>query len=104
MTQHFFPIAMLSAALALSGCTSAAQPGANLPPPDDCGASLLQDKIGEPVSGSSATDATVSGVLVRSKGDVRVIAPGQAAIQNYSEARLNLETDASGNLVKASCG
>jgi hypothetical protein len=104
MTQHFFPIAMLSAALVLSGCSSAAQPVTELPPPEDCGASLLQDKLGQPVSGSSATDATVSGVLVRSKGDVRVIAPGQAVTQDHSEARLNLETDAFGNLVKASCG
>ncbi|UXN75793.1 I78 family peptidase inhibitor (plasmid) [Devosia sp. A8/3-2] len=54
--------------------------------------------------GTSASDATVGGVAVRSKGDVRVIAPGQAVIQNYSEDRLNLETDASGNLVRASCG
>jgi hypothetical protein len=104
MTQHFFSIMVFTAALALSGCTSSSQPTTPQPTLSDCGASLLQDKVGEPVAGSSAADATVGGKLVRSKGDVRVIAPGQAVIQNYSEARLNLETNAAGNLVKASCG
>ena len=104
MTNQLFPMMMFSAALVLSGCSSAANPTAQLPPPNGCGASLLQNKIGEPVSGSSAEDAKVGGVPVRSKGDVRVIAPGQAVIQNYSEARLNLETDTAENLVKASCG
>jgi starvation-inducible outer membrane lipoprotein len=104
MTQHFFSIMVFTAALALSGCTSSSQPITPQPTLSDCGASLLQDKVDEPVAGSSAADATVGGKLVRSKGDVRVIAPGQAVIQNYSEARLNLETDAAGNLVKASCG
>lgn len=46
----------------------------------------------------------VGGILVRSNGDVRVIAPGEAVIQNFSEARLNLETDAAGDLVRVSCG
>ena len=104
MTPHFFPILAVGVALVISGCTNTASPVAQQPPPADCGASLLQDKVGEPVAGSSAADATVGGVPVQSKGDVRVIAPGQAVIQNYSESRLNLETDGSGNLVRATCG
>ncbi|WP_108462302.1 I78 family peptidase inhibitor [Devosia naphthalenivorans] len=104
MTLHFLPFVAGGLAFAISGCTNAVPPAAQLPPPTDCGASLLQDKLGEPVAGSSAADASVGGVPVRSKGDIRVIAPGQAVIENYSEPRLNLEIDGSGNLVRASCG
>src|SRR5690606_21235778 len=99
MTRHFIPgIAALAAALVLTGCTNAAPPAAQLPPPSDCGASLLQSKVGQPVTGSTAADAQVGGVSVQSQGVVRVITPGQAVTQDYSEARLNLETDAAGNL------
>jgi hypothetical protein len=104
MSSRTLPSALLCAALVLVGCTNGAPPATQVPAPQDCGASLLEDKIGEPVTGSSATDAAVGGVPVRSKGDVRVIAPGQAVIQNYSESRLNLEVDAAGNLVRVSCG
>ena len=88
----------------LTGCTGATPPAAQSVPPGDCGATELQDQIGQSVTGTSASDTMVGGVLVRSKGDVRVVAPGQAVIQNYSETRLNLETDAAGNLVRATCG
>jgi hypothetical protein len=104
MCSLTFSGALLCSALVLVGCTNAAPPATQINAPQDCGASLLEDKIGEPVTGSSATDATVGGVPVRSKGDVRVIAPGQAVIQNYIESRLNLEVDGNGNLVRASCG
>lgn len=97
--------AALVIATILGACTgTTTQPAAQLPRVGDCGAAELQDQLGQPVTGTSAADARVGGVLVRSRGDVRVIAPGQAVIQNYSEARLNLETDAVGNLVRASCG
>lgn len=91
-------------AAVLAGCTGTAPPAAQLVRLGDCGASQLQHQIGQPVTGASAADATVGGAPVKSKGDVRIVAPGQAVIHNYSEARLNLETDASGNLVRASCG
>jgi hypothetical protein len=104
MALHVLRGSVLCAAFVLIGCTNAAAPIAQGSTPDDCGASLLQDRLGEPVTGSSAADAAVGGAPVRSKGEVRVIAPGQAVIQNYSESRLNLEVDAGGNLVRASCG
>jgi hypothetical protein len=105
MTPHFLPgVAALAAALVLAGCTSAAQPEAQLPAPSDCGASLLQDHVGEAVTGSSAADAQVGGVPVQSQGVVRVIAPGEAVTMDFNDARLNLETDAAGNLVRAACG
>lgn len=74
------------------------------PPPSDCGAAPLQSKLGLPVTGSTAADVRVGGAPIQSKGDVRVIAPGQPVIQNYSDARLNLETDGRGNLKRATCG
>jgi hypothetical protein len=58
------------------------------------------------VSGSPAPlpqTSVSAGVPVQSQGLVRVIAPGQAVTQDYRENRLNLETDASGNLVRANC-
>ncbi|RUW89347.1 hypothetical protein EOA19_25490 [Mesorhizobium sp. M7A.F.Ca.US.010.02.1.1] len=72
-------------------------PGALVSPtarhPSDCGAAALQNKIGLSVTGNSAEDVRVGVAPVRSKGDVRVFAPGQAVIHNYSDARLNLETE-----------
>lgn len=62
------------------------------------------DKVGQPVTGTTAEDAMVGGLPVVSKGDVRVIEPDQAVIQNYREARLNLQIDAAGNLTRVSCG
>jgi hypothetical protein len=70
----------------------------------DCGASEVKKLIGHPVTGKSTSDVRISNNPVRSKGEVRVIAPGQAVIQNYSEDRLNLETDSAGRLIRASCG
>ena len=97
-------VAVLTMVILLAGCTNTTRPASSLPALADCGAADLQSKIGQPVGGSTATDATVGGVLVQSRGDVRVIAPGQAVIQNYSEHRLNLETDKSGELLRATCG
>ena len=45
MTPHFFPILAVGVALVISGCTNTAPPVAQLTPPADCGASLLQEKM-----------------------------------------------------------
>jgi hypothetical protein len=42
--------------------------------------------------------------LVQSRGAVRIYQSGQPVTQDFSESRLNLETDAAGNLVIATCG
>lgn len=105
MTLHFLPgFSALAAALVLTGCTSAATPAAQLPPPSDCGASLIQDRAGQPVTGSTSADVQIGGVAVRSRGVVRIYVSGQPVTMDFNEDRLNLETDAAGNLVKASCG
>jgi hypothetical protein len=104
MPLRFLPIISICTALIVSGCTNTPSLSDPVRGPADCGASVLQDKLGEHVTGNSAENATVGGIPVSSRGDVRVIAPGQAVIQNYSDSRLNLEIDASGNLMRATCG
>lgn len=94
----------LAAVLILGGCASTSRPPVNSLPVADCGASEVKKLIGHPVTGKSTSDVRISNNPVRSKGEVRVIAPGQAVIQNYSEDRLNLETDSAGRLIRASCG
>lgn len=94
----------LLAVIVLSGCASTNRPAAQSLPLVDCGASEVQKLIGQPVTGKSASDVRIGDSPVQSKGDVRVIRPGEAVIQNYSEDRLNLETDASGRLMRATCG
>jgi hypothetical protein len=104
MSSHLHTSAALVVAVILAGCTNTAPPAAQPPAPTDCGASLLQDQIGKPVTGSSAADAQVGGNPVQSQGLVRVYTTGQPVTQDYREERLNLETDAAGNLVRATCG
>src|SRR5687768_15280055 len=104
MFFHILPGAVLAAAIVLTGCTNSSTTGAQHPGTADCGASLLQDRIGEPVTGTSAQDARVGGRPVQSRGAVRIYQSGQPVTQDYSEFRLNLETDAAGNLVIATCG
>lgn len=92
------------AALVMAGFSSTASSLAAQNAPADCGADALKNKIGLPVTGSTAADVRVGGEPVPSKGIVRVIAPGQSVTQDYSDGRLNLETDAQGNLIRATCG
>lgn len=92
------------AALVLAGCTSTgAEPDRGMPPPIDCGAAALQDRVGQQVTGSTAADVRIDGVPVQSRGSVRVIAPGQAVTMDFNAERLNLETDSTGRLVRAHC-
>ncbi|KKB13384.1 hypothetical protein VE25_02260 [Devosia geojensis] len=71
--------------------------------PDDCGASTLQSRIGQPVV-QGAGGTSIGGVAVNAPGAIRVIAPGQPVTQDYSTGRLNLDVDASGRLVRPWCG
>jgi hypothetical protein len=96
--------AALAAVIILTGCTNTVPPASQPPAPADCGAAALQDQVGELVQGSTAADVTVGGAPVQSRGIVRVYATGQPVTQDYNESRLNLETDAAGNLVNATCG
>lgn len=93
-------------AVILAGCASnpARQAPSIVPPVNDCGASALQGQIGKPVTGDTASNVRVNGQRVQSHGDVRVIGPNAAMIQNFSAARLNLDVDTARNLVRQWCG
>lgn len=106
MSSSVMPrVAAFAAVLALAGCTASAVPPTSptLPQPD-CGATALQSKIGQPVTGSTASDVLVGGQPVQSQGVVRVIGPGQPYTQDYSAARLNIFTTTAGTLERANCG
>lgn len=90
-------------ALGAAGCTSAGAGSATPSPPADCGAAALQDRIGQPVTGTTAADLRIGGEPVASRGTVRVVGPGQAMTMDYREDRLTIETDADGNLATARC-
>lgn len=94
-----------AAAVALAGCSSTATPpDTSMPPPIDCGADALAGMTGQSVVGSTAQDVRVGGLPIAVPGSIRVISPGQPVTQDYRPDRLNLEVDASGNLVRAYCG
>lgn len=94
----------LASALAIAGCSSTANPpDTSMPPPVDCGAQALGSKTGQSVVGSTAQDVRVGGEAIAVPGDIRVITPGMAVTQDFRPDRLNLEVDASGNLVRAYC-
>jgi hypothetical protein len=96
-----FLAAIPLAATLLSGCVMA---GPSLPPadpmppadmPDTCGAWAVQGLAGQD---QSALDG------MRFSQPVRIIAPGTAVTMDFSPARLNIETDATGRILRAYCG
>lgn len=97
-------LAVAAASIVLTACTYVAPPAGQQPTLGDCGASILQNQIGKHVTGSSAADIKIGGNPIQSRGLVRIFVTGQPVTQDYREERLNLETDAAGNLVSATCG
>lgn len=97
-------LAVAAATIVLTACTYAAPPAGPQPALGDCGASVLQNQVGRPVTGSSVADIKIGGNPVQSRGLIRIFVTGQPVTQDYREDRLNLETDAAGNLVSATCG
>lgn len=89
--------------LALAGCTATGGATGPEQPANDCGAAALQDKIGQPVTGTTAADVRVGGEPVQSLGSVRVVGPNDQMTMDFREDRLTIETDAAGNLVSARC-
>ncbi len=89
--------------------TACAQPpaspiAADVPPPPsvagECSASSAQFAVGQ-----KADAALIEQARERSGArTVRVIGPGQAVTMDFSSQRLNLETDAAGQVTAARCG
>jgi len=64
-------------------------------PPDACGASALQDLVGQPGSVLET---------MRFSQDLRVIPPGTAVTMDYREDRLNIDLDEAGQITRVWCG
>lgn len=73
------------------------------PASDECGASALQDRIGEPVTGTTADDLHVGGERVTTAKTVRVVKEGQPMTMDHRVDRLTIQIDEEGNLVSATC-
>lgn len=102
--KNFVLTGIVACGLALAGCSaSGGGSGAGTAPPADCGAAALQGRVGQPVSGTTAQTLRVGGEPAASRGNVRVVAPGQAVTMDFNPDRLTIETDAAGNLVRAQC-
>lgn len=93
-------IALLS--LIVSACAtmpSAVEQPAAPSPAAPCDAAPVQDLVGKPLAAHHA-DAQQRA----NAGAVRVYESGSAVTMDYRADRLNIETDASGTIVKLTCG
>ncbi len=77
--------------LVLSTAACLAEVGAD----DACGASELQDLVGQPGSVLET---------MRFSQDLRVIPPGTAVTMDYREDRLNIDLDEAGQITRVWCG
>ncbi len=82
-----FIVVVAAGVLALSGCKSE-EPDPN----DQCGASALQDRVGQPVSDFEFDE------------DTRIIPPNTAVTQDFLADRLNVELDENGIITRINCG
>jgi hypothetical protein len=82
-------------ALVLAGCVAEGPDTGELPDEDACGASGLQGLIGQPRSVLAAMTLPAP---------TRVIEPGMAVTMDYSPARLNIELDEAGTIIRVACG
>jgi hypothetical protein len=82
-----------SALILLAACVE--EPPIAIPGDDACGASALQDLVGQPAR-------VLDGM--RFADPVRVIRPGMAVTMDYSPNRLNIEIDAAEVIARVVCG
>jgi hypothetical protein len=91
------PLLSLLAALSLAGCATTAETPVPAPTEEEdaCGASGLQDLVGEDVSVVAAMTFLAP---------MRIIRPGEAVTLDFNPARLNFELDAGDRIVRVYCG
>ena len=65
------------------------------PPARDCGAAALQGLTGQALSALPATGPW---------GALRVIRPGDAVTEDFSESRLNVSLDGADRIIALTCG
>ena len=85
--------AIALAAFALQACTSPAPPEPDFIP--GCYADGLSDLVGQDASVLDRLDL---------RGAVRVIRPGMAITEDYSDNRLNIDIDAGNVITRVWCG
>ncbi|WBY08690.1 I78 family peptidase inhibitor [Sphingomonas sp. 7/4-4] len=97
MIRAILPLAILATSACHYGDGPEAAPS---PPPGKCVADGLAS-----LNGKTRTDA-VEKEAMRLSGakTVRWISPGMAVTMDFSEARLNLDLDDKGRIVRAHCG
>ena len=89
--------ALLMSAVAISACAPKS-PGAT-PPATSCDADQVQRFVGQPADAAQAEAQRLSGAR-----SVRRYATGDMLTMDYRADRLNIETDATGRIVKLTCG
>ncbi|KQN93019.1 hypothetical protein ASE95_10575 [Sphingomonas sp. Leaf231] len=86
--------------LTAAGCAKPALPVAgNVTPGVQCDANAAQALVGRPAAQVAAEAQRLSGAR-----SVRRYATGDMLTMDFRPDRLNIETDAAGNVVKLSCG
>jgi Peptidase inhibitor I78 family len=84
------------ATLSALGLTTACVPNAQSDqPPVACGASALAAFVGQPVAALQAAGLSIG---------ARVIRPGDAITEDYSDTRLNVDLDAADTITRIWCG
>lgn len=96
--KQLLAMGALAMSLTLTGGPAMADEDSDL-----CGASALQDRIGESVTGTTPDDLRVGGERVTTAGSVRVVEKGQPMTMDHRLDRLTIEVDDDGNLVSATC-
>lgn len=92
---HGLRLALVCAALSPLGLAGCVVSETTVQPAPTCGAAGLQGLVGQ----HRSVLATMT-----FPAQVRVIEPGTTVTMEYSPNRLNIETDASGRIVRVYCG
>ena len=93
-------IAPLTLLPLLAACMAQQQPPAKMPAPGtQCDANPAMGLVGTPADTATAEAQRLSGARM-----VRRYRTGDAVTMDFRADRLNVETDASGTIVKLSCG
>lgn len=99
-TRLSLPVLWVIIGILLSGCQHAVPDARYLGPPArqdlaSCDGNQILPLMGQPVSALPAAGGW---------GTLRVIRPGMAVTEDYSDTRLNVELDAQDRIIGLSCG